>query len=470
MKAAVYLRISLDRLGEGLGVERQREDALALAARRGWTVREFVDNDISATSGRHRPGYAALMTAVQAGEVDCIVVFHTSRLWRNRRERADGIEILRNARVSVVPVKGPELDMTTAYGRGMAGMIGEFDTMEVEIKAERQRREAQQRAEHGKPGGGRRAFGYAADGIALVPDEADALRRAYQMLLAGRSLSGIAHDLNASGFTTTAGGPWRHNSMRHTLVNPRYAGIRTLRGKEIAKAVWEPIISEETLRAAIAILSEPRRRTNHVGSARRWLGTRFYRCGREGCDGLMVATYRDRYADGRVRRIYRCSVCYLSRLADPVDAWVRQVVEERLGRKDAVKLLRVAKKDAERIQSLQAEAMALRQRRDRSVKMWARGVLDDQELETAKHEIAEEMARVETALADAGRENALAPLLGAEDPQKEWRKLKGKIDREQAVISALSRVWLLPPPIGRRKFDTDTVDFDWNQPKTPIKQ
>ena len=49
-----------------------------------------------------------------------------------------GIKILQAAGVSVVATKGPSLDMTTAYGRAMAGLLGEFDTMEVEVKSERQ--------------------------------------------------------------------------------------------------------------------------------------------------------------------------------------------------------------------------------------------------------------------------------------------------------------------------------------------
>ncbi|WP_433209354.1 recombinase family protein [Dactylosporangium sp. CS-047395] len=460
MATAIYLRISEDRLGEGLGVERQRQDARALAARHGWTVREFVDNDISATSGKFRPGYAALLAAVKAGEIERIVVFHTSRLWRNRRERADGIELLREARVSVVPVKGPELDMTTAYGRGMAGMIGEFDTMEVEIKSERQRREAQQRAEHGKPASGRRPFGYSADGMTLVEDEAEALRGAYQRLLAGRTLTGIANDLNAAGFTTTVGGLWRHSSVRLMLGNLRNAGIRTLRGKEVSKGLWPALVPEETVRAAIAILSEPTRRTNNVGNARRWLGTRLYRCGRTDCDRLVISTYRERYADGRVRRVYRCPSCHLSRLADPVDQWVRRLVTLRLGRPDLMDLLDLGD-DGVDLEALRATAMTLRQRRESAVKMWARGVLDDLELETAKREIAGELAEVEAKLADAGRENALAPLLAAEDPVAEWKKLNGQLDREQAVIRALTSVRLLPPPLGRRKFDPDTVDLNW---------
>ncbi|WP_238006130.1 recombinase family protein [Dactylosporangium sp. AC04546] len=467
MTTAVYLRISEDRLGEGLGVERQREDARALAERRGWTVREFVDNDISATNGKLRPGYAALMAAVKSGEVERIVVFHTSRLWRNRRERADGIELLREARVSVVPVKGPELDMTTAYGRGMAGMIGEFDTMEVEVKSERQRREAQQRAEQGRPAGGRRAFGYTADGMALVEAEAAALRDAYQRLLGGRSLSGIAQDLNAAGFITTAGGPWRHNAVRLMMGNLRNAGIRTHRGREVTQGLWPAIVSEAAVRAAIAMLSEPKRRTNHVGSARRWLGTRLYRCGRTDCGALVVSTYREKYADGRVRRVYRCPSCGLSRLADPADKWVRRLVADRLGREDLADLL-VSGPDEAALADLRAQSMALRERRTSAVKLWARQVLDDDELEMAKREIAEELAAIEAKLVEAGRENALAPLLASEDPVADWKKLEGRIDEEQAVVRALTTVWLLPPPPGRREFDSSTVHPDW-KPANPVR-
>ena len=60
MQAAIYTRISKDREGAGLGVERQRADCQELAGRLRWTVVEvFSDNDISAYSGRTRPGYQA---------------------------------------------------------------------------------------------------------------------------------------------------------------------------------------------------------------------------------------------------------------------------------------------------------------------------------------------------------------------------------------------------------------------------
>ncbi|MEU0671952.1 recombinase family protein [Streptomyces sp. NPDC006172] len=69
------------------------------------------------------------MAAVQRGEVDVFIVY---MLWRNRRERAEGIEILRKHEASVLCVKGPELDLTTAAGRLLASLLGEVDTFEAE--------------------------------------------------------------------------------------------------------------------------------------------------------------------------------------------------------------------------------------------------------------------------------------------------------------------------------------------------
>jgi DNA invertase Pin-like site-specific DNA recombinase len=50
VRAAVYVRISSDRVGAGLGVARQEEDCRGLYDRLGWQVaRVYSDNDVSAT-------------------------------------------------------------------------------------------------------------------------------------------------------------------------------------------------------------------------------------------------------------------------------------------------------------------------------------------------------------------------------------------------------------------------------------
>src|SRR5689334_15070281 len=83
--AAVYCRISKDDDGDELGVKRQERDCRQLAERRGWTVAQvFADDDISASgySKRARPGFDAMMTAVEAGTVDVIIAWDLDRVTR----------------------------------------------------------------------------------------------------------------------------------------------------------------------------------------------------------------------------------------------------------------------------------------------------------------------------------------------------------------------------------------------------
>ena len=57
VRAVIYTRISQDFTGERAGVTRQREDCQRLAEALRWdVVGEFEDNDLSAYSGKRRPG------------------------------------------------------------------------------------------------------------------------------------------------------------------------------------------------------------------------------------------------------------------------------------------------------------------------------------------------------------------------------------------------------------------------------
>ncbi len=70
-RVAIYNRISNDPQGIEAGVERQREDCLALADRLGWQVCEtYVDNDLSAWTGKPRPDYRRMLADIRAGKVD----------------------------------------------------------------------------------------------------------------------------------------------------------------------------------------------------------------------------------------------------------------------------------------------------------------------------------------------------------------------------------------------------------------
>ncbi|MBW3576035.1 MAG: recombinase family protein [Actinobacteria bacterium] len=82
---AVYCRISKDPSRLEIGVNRQREDCVALANDL-WPqceVRLFIDNDVSAADPAvARPQWLAMLDALRGGEVDEIVAYDQSRLTR----------------------------------------------------------------------------------------------------------------------------------------------------------------------------------------------------------------------------------------------------------------------------------------------------------------------------------------------------------------------------------------------------
>jgi hypothetical protein len=79
---AIYARISSDAEGTGLGVARQLEDCRKLAADRGWPVgAEYVDNDVSAFSGKPRREYARMLADLASGDRDAVIVYNLDPLY-----------------------------------------------------------------------------------------------------------------------------------------------------------------------------------------------------------------------------------------------------------------------------------------------------------------------------------------------------------------------------------------------------
>ena len=68
--AGIYCRISQDRTGEGLGVERQEADCRQLAERLGWQVAGvYTDNDVSAFSKKPRKAFLRLLDDLKNGTI-----------------------------------------------------------------------------------------------------------------------------------------------------------------------------------------------------------------------------------------------------------------------------------------------------------------------------------------------------------------------------------------------------------------
>lgn len=194
-RAAVYVRVSLDATGEGLGVQRQEQDARAIIEARGWTLAGvYSDNSISASDARrHRPGYEALRRDHEAGLFDAVIVWDLDRLTRQARQLEDWIDAAEGRGLALVTANG-EADLTTDAGRLFARIKAAVARSEVERKSARHRRALQQHAQAGKAPHGRALFGYTTTGE-VVPGEAEAVRRVFAAFDAGESLKSLARGL-----------------------------------------------------------------------------------------------------------------------------------------------------------------------------------------------------------------------------------------------------------------------------------
>lgn len=462
---ASYARISKDKAGEELGVQRQDQDTDALAARHGLTIkRRFVDNDRSATYGGPRPDYAELVEAVKRGEVDCVLVYAMGRLWRNRAERAAGIEIFRQHGVSVLCVKGPQLDLTTAAGRMLAGVLGEFDTFEVEQMSEREQRKMLQSVEQGKPPTGRRCFGYSPDGWEIVEDEADIVRGMFTDLLAGIGVNRITSDLNERGILNRDGKQWSRNGVRQLLLNERFAALREYPPRkkksdppgELYPGGWPSVVPEETWRAAVYLLTDEERTTS-PGPGRRWLLSGIALCGvcNDGTTVTSGSRGTAKTGGATVQPIYRCRVTkHLARFTDPIDDLVEKFVLARLAAPDATDLL--VDDEHPDVGALRATAAALRVRLDALAAEFAEDdEADVKEFRAATKRIRERLADIEAKMAHPQRARVLVDLVVAEDPEPVWKAMP--LDRQRAVVAELATVTLLRGRVGRVPFDPATV-------------
>jgi site-specific DNA recombinase len=464
---ALYGRQSLDKKNDASAVARQLKAQHAVCDANAWgDRREYVDNDISATKGDRRPSYERVMLDVVAGIVKRIVVFHLSRFWRNRAERAAGIEILRKYRVVLVCVEGPTIDCTTAYGRGMAAMLGEVDTLEVELKGERQTLANEQRAEAGLPHpGSHRAFGYEPDGLTLVPVEAEAIKAAYEQLLSGGSLRSIARQWTEAGLRSAqqqrAGKTsWRYTSVSDVLKNPRNMGVRRYHGVEYP-AQWPAIVSEDVYRAAYTILTDPDRRpTGTYGVA---LLSTVASCGVCGAHVFSGGGHmRGEAARGMRYRTYTCSgrPCgHIRRKAEPIDQLVTDLVIGRLSAADAAGLL--VAEDMPDVPALIAERASVLERQRTLGAEFAEGDLPAVTLRTATERLNARLRDLDALIAEASGVSVLAPLVTAQDVSAAWSALD--LDRQRAVIRELMTVRIMPVGRGARTFRPESVEIVWNR-------
>jgi site-specific DNA recombinase len=471
LRAVLYVRISRDKrrgsLDEGLGVQAQEQQCRELAARLGYLViKVFCDNDVSAYSGRPRPEYLKMLEVLRAGGADVVLVWHTDRLHRSNSELEDYINVVEPREIVTETVKAGLIDLNTPVGRMVARQLCTIARYESEHRAERVGLARERQARQGKFGGGRRPYGFEADGLTIIASEKAVIVRMADAVMAGVPLRSIARDLRKLEIPTASGTTqWTPEGVRDVLLRPRNAGFmvhrETTRKRKVytdddivGKAPWGPVLDEEVWRSVVAKLTDPDRRTNTApGPAPRWLGSGIYRCP---CGAVMRP---HRAGDHASRPVYRCQETgkgHVSVPVAPMDDLVRRVVIEKLSRPDAADLIAAPVKGVD-VAALRAELATCRDRLEEIAADYEDDKMTKRQFLVRTDKRRAKMARIEAQLAEATEVSPLAPLIGADDVAAAWDGLT--MGQQRAVIQALVTITVQPAGRGCRPEVRDRVAF-----------
>ena len=474
-RAAIYCRISLDRAGAGLGVARQQEDCRELARQLGWPVADvYVDNDVSAYSGKPRPAWQQLLAHVESGTVDAVLCWHVDRLTRSPRELEDVIDLADRHGLALATVTG-DIDLQSPTGRMVARLLGASARYESEHKGERQRRQIQQAAEAGhQVAGGRRPYGYALErGTGRIKATVDVIEgpivvECTQRILAGEAIASVTRDLNDRGILTSAGNRWNRTTLRRMLCSARisgrrehipsdsYKGVRPLVGEIVsATSDWPAIISVEDSDRIRALLTRADRRTTTGGSRTRLLS------------GILVCGRCERPLVGRSQRgkpIYCCNrdtggCGGLSITGKPTDDHVRDLVLTALDSPAMAQRLQARDQPES---DLHARICADEDALEALAADHGKGEISRAEWKASRGPIVARLEAARAQLVASTQTSALAGFLGTlEDMVTRWET--ANTSQRRAVIAAvLEKVVVHPATVmGRNRFDSDRLEPIW---------
>jgi len=327
IRCAVYTRKSTE---EGLeqefnSLDAQREAGEAYIASQkseGWSCLPDRYDDGGFTGGNmDRPALKRLLADIEAGNVDCIVVYKVDRLSRSLIDFARIMDVLERNHVAFVSVT-QQFNTSTSMGRLMLNVLLSFAQFEREMISERTRDKIAATRRKGKWSGGMPMLGYDVDvrGGRLVVNEAEAaqVRQVFALYLERESLIATAAELNARGWTTKrwitrkglerGGRLFGKNNVLAILSNPIYVGKITY--KDEVHAGEHPAIVDEALFARVQRLLKRNGRSGgaHVKNRHGALLKGLVRCKACGCAMAPSHTVRRHASNGtKVYRYYCCT-------------------------------------------------------------------------------------------------------------------------------------------------------------------
>ncbi len=324
VRCAIYTRKSTDdglnQEFNSLDAQREAAEAYILSQRHaGWTLvaNEYSDGGYTGAN-IERPGVRQLLADIEAGKVDCVVVYKVDRLSRSLIDFARMMGLFEKHGVCFVSVT-QQFNTNTPLGRLTLNILLSFAQFEREIISDRTRDKQVAARKKGKWTGGHILLGYDLDSragkLTVNLEEAERIREMFRLYLEGTQVTEIVHRFDKLGWrnkqwTTQDGKPYGGSPLRRChiyklLGNILYTGQVKV-GDEVFAGEHEAIIDQRTFDLAQKRLKENAwtpGNSDRVKYEALLRGMIYCTC----CGSGMYSTY-----SANKERRYRYYVCYRS--------------------------------------------------------------------------------------------------------------------------------------------------------------
>ena len=190
----------------------------------GWTLVDiYADQGLTGTGADKRDEFQRMIADCRRGKIDRILVKSVSRFARNISDCLSAIRLLKGLGVTVCfeEEKLDTADMSSEFLLTMQSMRAQGESQSISRNL---RWMYQRRMKAGEFISCKAPFGYrllGSSSLEIVPEEAEIVRRMFEMFLAGLGRQKICDVLNAE---QAANRTWNIKSLQYILENEKYIG------------------------------------------------------------------------------------------------------------------------------------------------------------------------------------------------------------------------------------------------------
>lgn len=246
-----------------------------IQSRPGWLYAGVYSDEALTGTKENRRGFQALLEDCRAGKIDMVIVKSISRLARNTVTLLETVRELRSYGVDVY-FEEQNIHTLSSEGELMLTILASYAQEESLSVSENQKWRIQKNFKEGKPWNGA-MLGYRnVNGtLTVIPEEAELVKRIFNMYLSGMGIQSIANTLNREGVSTRLGAKFKYTGIHKMLRNEAYAGNlllqKTFKDNHITKRTiinrgelpmyyvenaHEPIIPPETFKRVQEMIAQ----------------------------------------------------------------------------------------------------------------------------------------------------------------------------------------------------------------------